>query len=139
MTDATTSSRSSPPGGSVSPSASLSEPGSRGRLEIADHVVERVATIAAGEVPGVCTTGSGLESVVGRQYPKAKAEVAGGHTRVRLDIAVTWPAPLGRTAASVRQHVREQLEALVGLSVDVVDVTVAKLSTPDRSDPRRVQ
>ena len=132
MTDETTSSRSSP-------AAGASEAGARGRLHIADQVVEKVATIAAGEVPGVRTTGSGLESVVGRQYPKAKAEVAGGHAQVRLDIAVTWPAPLGRTAASVRQHVREQLESLVGLSVDVVDVTVATVSPADRSDPRRVQ
>ena len=119
--------------------AGRSEPGGRGQLHIADQVVERVATIAAGEVPGVRTTGSGLEGVVGRQYPKAKAEVAGGHARVRLDIAVTWPAPLGRTAASVRQHVREQLESLVGLSVDGVDVTVATVSPAERSEERRVQ
>jgi uncharacterized alkaline shock family protein YloU len=117
----------------------LPEPAERGRLDIAEQVVERIAAIAACEVPGVRRVGTGLEGVVGRQYPKAKAEVAGGHARVRLDIAVTWPSPLGRTAAAVRDRVREQLTSLVGLSVDAVDVTVATVPPPARSDQRRVQ
>lgn len=117
----------------------LPEPGDRGRLDVADRVVERVAIIAAGEVAGVRNVGSGLEGIVGRQYPKATAQVAGGRARVRLDIAVAWPMPLGRTAGAVREHVREQLESLVGLTVDAVDVTVASVVADGPREQRRVQ
>lgn len=120
------------------PTATATAPEDRGRLEIAEQVVERVAAIAACEVPGVRRVGSGLEGVVGRRYPKVRAQVAGGHVRVRVDVAVGWPAPLARTAAAVRTRVRERLSALVGLTVDVVDVTVATVAVPTRDD-RRVQ
>lgn len=120
------------------PTTTATAPEDRGRLEIAEQVVERVAAIAACEVPGVRRVGSGLESVVGRRYPKVRAQVAGGHVRVRVDVAVGWPAPLARTAAAVRTRVRERLSALVGLTVDVVDVTVATVEVPTRDD-RRVQ
>ncbi len=116
----------------------LAEPGDRGRLEIAEKVVERVAAFAAGEVRGVRRVGSGIEGVVGRRYPKAKAEVAGRHAKVRLDIAVAWPSPLGQTASAVRDRVREQLESLVGFTVDAVDVTVASV-VPATREQRRVQ
>ncbi len=121
------------------PRPTATAPEERGRLEIAEQVVQRVAAIAACEVPGVRRVGSGLEGVVGRRYPKVQAQVAGGHVRVRVDIAVGWPAPLARTAAAVRTRVRERLSALVGLTVDVVDVTVATVEVPTRADERRVQ
>lgn len=120
-------------------SGDVSEPGERGRLDIAEQVVEHVATIAAGEVRGVRTVGSSLSSVVGRQYPKAKAQVAGGHARVHLDIAVAWPSPLASTAAVVRDRVRDRLHSLVGVTVDAVDVTIASVMSAAPGDDRRVQ
>ena len=115
------------------------DPAERGRLDVAERVIERIATIAAREVRGVRSVGSGLDGMVGRQYPNANAEVAGGHARVRVDIAVTWPSPLGRTAAAVRDRVRERVESLVGMTVDVVDVTVATVTQPAPPNDRRVQ
>ncbi|MFD1056059.1 Asp23/Gls24 family envelope stress response protein [Terrabacter terrigena] len=117
----------------------LAEPGERGRLEIAEKVVERVASFAAGEVRGVRRVGTGLEGVVGRQYPRAKAEVAGGRARIRMDIAVAWPSQLGQTARAVRDRVREQVEALVGVAVDAVDVTVASVVATAAGERRRVR
>ncbi|MEW1952772.1 Asp23/Gls24 family envelope stress response protein [Terrabacter sp. NPDC080008] len=117
---------------------SLPDPAQRGRLDIAERVVERVAGIAACEVAGVRSVGSTLEGVVGRQYPKVRAEVAGGHARLSLDIAVSWPVPLARTAAEVREHVGDRLAALLGLKVDAVDVTVATVSVAT-TEYRRVQ
>lgn len=116
----------------------LAEPGERGRLDIAERVVERVAHIAACEVKGVRSVGSSLEGVVGRQYPNVKAQMAGGHARVDVDIAVTWPIPLARTAAEVREHVSERLTSLLGVKVDAVDVTIATVS-PAGTEHRRVQ
>lgn len=134
MTDTTAAAASA-----ATPAAGLPEPAERGRLDIAAQVVERVATIAASEVRGVRSVGSGLEGMVGRQYPKAKAEVAGDQARVRLDIAVAWPSPLGRTAAAVRDRVRVQLQSLLGLTVDIVDVTVATVTQAAPPSDRRVQ
>jgi len=111
----------------------------RGRLDVAERVVERIATIAAGEVAGVIGTGSAFEGVLGRRYPKAAAKVAGQHATVSLDLAVTWPMPLATTAATVRDRVRSKLHELVSLEVDSVDVTVAKVVRETRPTERRPQ
>ncbi|NUO91780.1 MAG: Asp23/Gls24 family envelope stress response protein [Dermatophilaceae bacterium] len=142
MSDVTATEETRPVAAPASDHASgndLPEPGRRGRLDIAERVVERVAVIAAAEVEGVRRVGSGLEGIVGRQYPKATAQVAGGRARVRLDIAVAWPVPLGRTAGAVRDHVGARLESLVGLTVDAVDVTVASVVPDAPREQRRVQ
>jgi uncharacterized alkaline shock family protein YloU len=125
-------------GSSVAFGGDLADPAERGRLDIAERVVERVAGIAACEVRGVRSVGSSLEGMVGRQYPNVKAQVAGGHARINLDIAVTWPVPLARTASEVRDHVGDRIAGLLGLTVDAVDVTVATVS-PAAAEHRRVQ
>lgn len=138
MTETVTASPPQPAASSGRSVGGLPDPADRGRLDVADRVVERVAGIAACEVSGVRSVGSGLGGVVGRQYPKVKAQVAGGHARIQLDIAVDWPVPLASTAAQVRDHVRDRLTTLVGLAVDAVDVTVATVA-PATSEHRRVQ
>ena len=139
MTDIATASPPQPGASSGGSAGGLPDPAERGRLDVADRVVERVASIAACEVSGVRSVGSGLEGVVGRQYPKVGAQVAGGHARVQLDIAVDWPVPLASTAAQVRDHVRDRLTTLVGLAVDAVDVTIATIAPAAASEHRRVQ
>lgn len=117
----------------------LDEPGGRGRLVVADRVVERIATIAAREVSGVTQVGSALERAVGRQYPKADAQVAGDRARISVEIAVAWPTSLADATAGVREIVRARLGDLAGLQVDTVDVTAAKVVHDDAPTPRRVQ
>lgn len=114
-------------------------PEQRGRTVIEDTVLQRIAAYAAAEVPGVAPTGSGLDKVVGRLLPKADARVAGSRARVQLDIAVTWPHPLATVAATVREHVTERLQDLTGLTVDAVDVEVARVVPATESAQRRVQ
>ena len=115
------------------------EPGGRGRLEVADRVVVRIATIAASEVEGVVRTGSGVDQILGRRYPHAQAAVAGGRARIHLDIAVAWPHPLGDVTASVRRRVHEQVSDLAGLAVDTVDVTASSVVHVPPPEHRRVQ
>lgn len=115
------------------------EPADRGALEIADRVVQKVASIAAGEVRGAVSTGSGFDQLLGRRYPNAAATVAGGRVRIRVDIAVAWPYPLARVCAQVRDHVRARVTDLVGLTVDAVDVTASKVVHASPPEPRRVQ
>lgn len=117
----------------------LKEPSERGHLTIADRVVERVAVMAARQVDGVAVTGSGLERAVGRSLPRAEAHVAGKRVRVEMQIAVTWPAALPQVSAAVRETVRERVSTLVGMHVDAVDVTTAKVVQARPREARRVQ
>jgi len=52
---------------------------------------------------------------------------------------VAWAVPLATTAASVRERVRSRVHELVGLDVDGVNVTVAKVVHEVRTSERRVQ
>ena len=104
-----------------------SDPGERGRLRVADRVVERVAAYAAAEVQGIATIGSTLEAAVGRRYPKANADVAGDRVRVTVEVATVWPTVLSVAADEVRRTVRERLEGYLGLQVDGVDVHAGKV------------
>ncbi|HET7474492.1 MAG TPA: Asp23/Gls24 family envelope stress response protein [Dermatophilaceae bacterium] len=115
------------------------DPGERGRLDVADRVIERIATIAAGEVPGVLACGSALDGALGRQYPKADAEVAGDRVTVAVGLAVAWPSPLADTAAAVRRRVADRLTQLVGLHVDTVAVTIDQVRHQQAATPRRVR
>ncbi len=97
----------------------------RGRTTIADRVVTRVASLAAAEVESVIDTRSGWTKLVRKGLPHAEAVVAGGTTRITVQVAATWPTPLSRVAAQVRDHVTERVVQLTGTQVTRVDVTVA--------------
>lgn len=109
----------------------------RGTLTIHDRVVETIATAAACEVPGVRRVGGTLEGVVGRRLPKVDAKTAGSRTRLTVEVAVQWPAPLGEVLAQVRDRVRSQITTLTGLQVDAVDVLAARMLTDEPSTGRR--
>ena len=115
------------------------DPKDRGRLVVADRVVERISVIAAGEVPGVVSTGSALDSALGHRYPRAEADVAGQRANVHLRLAVAWPTPLATTAQGVRDRVRAQVNHLAAIEVDAVDVTIAQVVHEEPQTERRVQ
>ena len=114
-------------------------PNERGDLEIAGRVVQKVASIAAGEVRGVVSTGSGFDQLRGHRYPSADATVAGGRARIRVDLAVQWPYSLAQVCAQVRDHVGARVHELVGLTVDAVDVTVSQVVHASEPESRRVR
>lgn len=111
----------------------------RGDLLVADRVVQKIAGIAAGEVRGVVSTGSGVDQLLGRKYPHADATIAGSRARIQIDIAVAWPYPLSQVSSQVRDHVTDRVNDLVGLTVDAVDVTVSKVVHASAPQPRRVE
>ncbi|MEO3938954.1 Asp23/Gls24 family envelope stress response protein [Dermatophilaceae bacterium Soc4.6] len=120
--------------------SALAEPSERGRTVIARAVVEHIAVRAAADVEGVEPAGAGLEKVLGRRYPKANADVAGGRAGLRLDIAVAWPHPLADVCGQVRDTVMARVGELTGLRVDTVDVTAANVVHPaPDTPPRRVE
>lgn len=117
----------------------LPDPDQRGSTTIAANAVQRIAEAELRLVPGVVATGSGLDKVVGRQYPKVTADVAGSRARLSIEIAVAWPLPLADVCARVRDTLGTRLAELTGLSIDAVDVTAAKVVQPEPPTRRRVQ
>jgi len=115
------------------------DPAQRGGLVIANRAVERIARLAAGEVEGVAKAGSGLDQVLGRRYPKANATVAGDRARIHVEIAIAWPHPLGQVCGQVRDEVSDRVTELIGVRVDAVDVTAAKVVHAPQPEGRRVQ
>lgn len=117
----------------------LAAPGDRGRLTIADQVLDKIASVAAREVQDVTDSQGGLTDLY-RSLPRASAKVAGGRARVGVEVAATWPASLSTVGAAVRDRVSEQVTLLTGVTVVAVDVTIADVVRPGqagRKAPRR--
>lgn len=116
------------------------EAGRRGNLVVKDRVVERIAEAAAVRVPGVAPAGAGaIGTALGRGYPRVECDVAGGRVRAQVEVVGLWPTPAARLGAQVRAAVAADLRRLVGLRVDAVDVTIAKVVRATAAPHRRVQ
>lgn len=112
-----------------------------GKTTIADKVLERLATGAALEVPGVLRhrPGPDVLAAVTSDAPRATVEVAGERVRIDLKVAVEWEASAREVAAELRRHVADQVGRVTGKHVDRVDVTVGALVPARTKTGRRVQ
>lgn len=127
---------------STAPADGLDDPGCRGSLLIKGRAVQRIAEAAALGVTGVAPADkstNALNSALGRAYPRVDCDVAGGRVRAELEIVGVWPTPAPLLAGQVRDAVTDQLERLAGLTVDAVDVTIAKIIRMQAAPRRRVQ
>ena len=114
----------------------------RGSLTIADEVVEKIAGAAAGEVEHV---GGAARRVLGmtatRQDgsgpPRVSARVVGEIAALDVRLSVHYPASVRAVTEEVRARLRNRVQALTGLTVSRVDVSVAAL-TRDTPTSRRV-
>ena len=120
-----------------------------GSIIIRDGVVAKIAACAAVEIPDA---GAAATRVMGRRVPgggrlglratdlealpKTTAEIDGMRAFLSVKLSVRWPASVPNTTAQVRQHVRERVEELTGLSVSEVRITVADLVTSIAPPPR---
>ncbi len=127
------------PDDSVEPS--LADPAQRGRLTIADRVVEKVAAQAVTEVDRA--TGA-PRTVLGQTLGRASedspartsAQVDGDLVTVTVSMSVSWPAPVRDVTAQVRRRVVDRVEELTGLHVADVDIDVPTLLTKHNPTPR---
>ncbi|WP_436760115.1 Asp23/Gls24 family envelope stress response protein [Streptosporangium sp. V21-05] len=102
----------------------------RGRTDISDRVVSRIAARAAGEVARVREVGErGPLSFRGG----TRATLDGELTTLRLDVTVEYPAPIREVAEEVRHHVARRVMALTGKDVGYIDVLVTNV-TPAHDD-----
>jgi uncharacterized alkaline shock family protein YloU len=120
-----------------------------GSIIIRDGVVAKIAACAAVEIPDA---GAAATRVMGRRVPgggrlglratdlealpKTTAEIDGWLAFLSVRLSVRWPASVPNTTAQVRQHVRERVEELTGLTVSEVRITVADLVTSVAPPPR---
>jgi uncharacterized alkaline shock family protein YloU len=118
-------------------------PSARGRTVIADEVVQKIAGIAAREVPGVYDLGGDAARLFAAVKERLHLEEERSGNRgvsVKLDgrtaeITVVIVIEFGFQVFSVTEKVREKVissvENLLGLEVTAVDVNVDDVHVPD--------
>ncbi|WP_433324519.1 Asp23/Gls24 family envelope stress response protein [Spirillospora sp. CA-294931] len=127
------------PGARGGAPGALEPPETRGRTEIADRVLERIAARALTDVDAA---GGSSRRVLGVSLgkdsaPRVTARVDGGLATLRMTISVVYPAPIREVTRDVRERVTRQVGRLTGLEVRQVDIEVDRL-LPARDLERRV-
>ncbi|MCQ9180880.1 Asp23/Gls24 family envelope stress response protein [Streptomyces sp. IBSBF 2953] len=152
MTEAVEQNRTQPPDGGTEPQQNRKaarrgggDPATRGRTSIADGVVEKIAGLAARDVVGVHTMGSGLSRTFGAVRDRVpggsksvtrgvKAEVGEVQTALDLEIVVDYGVAIADVAQAVRENVIAAVERMTGLEVVEVNIAVSDVKLPDEED-----
>lgn len=113
------------------------EPSARGRLHIAQRVIEQIAAQAAIEIDGVAGGGKAKDLDGRRRRPKVVAQLDGRRAHLQLEVGLVYPGPIRRTSESVRQHISSQVASLSGVEVGRLDVVVRWLVAAEDL-PRRL-
>lgn len=107
----------------------------RGRLVLAERVVEKIAGQAATEVAAASGRSGGFLGIGADADPAARAKVdvtlSGESADLSLALGIAYPGSIRRAVQQVREHVTERVETLTGVDVHRVDVEVAFLTTSD--------
>ncbi|KUJ40819.1 Asp23/Gls24 family envelope stress response protein [Streptomyces sp. NPDC093228] len=120
------------------------DPATRGRTTIADGVVEKIAALAARDMPGVHDLGGGLSRTFGAVRDRVpggskatrgvKAEVGEVQTALDLEIVVEYGVSIADVARAVRENVIVAVERMTGLEVVEVNIAVGDVKLPDERD-----
>jgi uncharacterized alkaline shock family protein YloU len=105
----------------------------RGATRIADSVVARIVAEAALDVEGVeflSATGvrGAVHAALGSAGAGVQVDVAGGRVSVALHLVARYGFSLPALIEAVRGNVLRQVEALTGLEVTHVDLTVSDIT-----------
>ena len=119
-----------------------------GKTSIADSVVAKIAGLSCREVDGVHDMGAGFSRTlgglkdrlpVGSSQPSpargVHVEVGERQAAVDLDIVVVYGASIVDVANAVRENVIGRVEAMTGLEVTEVNVTVDDVYLGDLEEP----
>lgn len=118
----------------------------KGRIKVADEVVEKVAALAALEVSGVADMGGDLarafESVrdrigIGQRRGNqgVSAEIVDRQVAVDLTIVVEYGHVVMEVAGEVKANVARTVSRMLGLRVSEVNVTVDDVRLPGQPRP----
>lgn len=116
-----------------------------GDTTIADQVVEKIAGIAAREVPGVHAMGSAVGrafSSMSQRMPGQQQSVSGGvsiekgerETAISVSIVVEYGVSIVEVADNIRDAVIKSVGYGTGLDVVSVDVHVTDVHLPEEYD-----
>lgn len=122
-----------------------SAPQNRGHTTIADGVVEQIAGMAAREVPGLHSLGSGMTRALGAMRDVVpgsgtdvtrgiKVEVGEQQAAVDVDVVVDYGVVIPEVAADVRKHVISEVERMTGFEVVEVNIEVDDVYLPDLAE-----
>ena len=119
-----------------------------GKTAIADSVVAKISGLACREIDGVHEMGAGLSRTlgvlkdklpVGGSQPTAArgvhVEVGERQAAIDLDIVVVYGASIVDVANAVRENVIGRVEAMTGLEVTEVNVTVDDVYLGELEEP----
>ena len=107
------------------------EAAERGRLDVALSVVRKIAEYAADHTAGSVRTQRRLAGLdLGESGASAKVSGYGEQVDLRLEVPLAYPAPITESAAAVRDHVRERVQALTPYRVRTLDIGVSALTDP---------
>ncbi|GAB3107946.1 Asp23/Gls24 family envelope stress response protein [Streptomyces calidiresistens] len=113
----------------------------RGRTSIAAAVVEKIAGMAAREVPGVLAPAGGLARIGALRHRLAgdregvsrgvRVEVGERQTAIDLNVVVEYGLSIPEVTAAVRENVILALERMTGLEVVEVNIVVEDVRLPE--------
>ncbi|MBI1743598.1 Asp23/Gls24 family envelope stress response protein [Candidatus Acetothermia bacterium] len=107
----------------------------RSKVSIAEEVIASIAGIAAAEVEGLGTlkgsVADGLAAILGddRKGKGVAASQRGNEDalHVRLKISVRYGYPIHAVAQKVQARVKQEIESMTGLKVQLIDVYVQEI------------
>lgn len=122
--------------------------GVRGRIKVADEVVEKVAALAALEVTGVADLGGDLERAlesvrdrigIGAKRPNqgVRARIDNRQVAVDVTIVIEYGHIVMEVAGDVKVNVARTVSHMLGMRVVEVNVTVDDVRLPDELRPGR--
>jgi len=127
----------------------------KGKTNIADSVVSKIAGIATREISGVHSMGSGGSRALGAirdVLPGSTAgrgaaqgvsvEVGERQAAVDLDVVLDYGVPIVDVSNAIRRNVTERVERMTGLEVTEVRISVDDVFLPEEGtapEPERVQ
>jgi uncharacterized alkaline shock family protein YloU len=108
------------------------EPRRRGRLILAERVIEKVAGQAASEVSAASGRAGGILGLGAEADPQARphvdVELSADSADLALSVGIAYPGSIRAATEEVRDHVVRRVRDLTGASVRRVDIDVTFLS-----------
>ncbi len=119
----------------------LAAPADRGETRIDPTVVEKVAAEAVREIDNATGSprrllGISLSSTDENTGAKVSARVDDDTAVVEVTMTVIYPASIQQVTRQTRQHVRERVKELTGVTVHEVDITVSGMRVARAESPR---
>lgn len=107
-----------------------------GSVNIADEVIAVIASMAASEVKGVASMVSGVAGnfaeLIGMKNTSKGVKITKDGDSVTLDLAIVveYGAKIPDVSWNVQSKVKGDVEAMTGLSVSAVNVSVESITAP---------